>query len=153
MSEENFSDPMNNRDEHSEPCNDYEQGECEGDFDEDVSDIKTPLLLDNAVKTPRSACKDLVFQFPCPTPRSILKSTNNNLVRRAAKTKMRTFLTVPGASVSTSSGQESSSKCPASTPLPLSVLGKINTYTHSHSLQRQFSSFSLGKLDGFAFGQ
>ena len=124
MSEENFSDPVNNGDEHSETCeNDQEEGER--DFDEDVSDIKTPLLLDPAIKTPRSGYKELVFQFPCPTPRSILKSTNHNLVRRAAKSKMRTFLTVPGSSMSTNSGQDSSSKCPASTPLPLSVVGKL----------------------------
>ena len=127
MSEENVRDTVNNGDGHPGTClYEKEHEDDDGDSDEDVSGIRTPLIIDDAIKTPRSGFKELVFQFPSATPRSILKSTNNNLVRRGAKTKMRTFLTVPGTSVSMCSGQESSSKCPASTPLPLSVIGKSN---------------------------
>ena len=125
MAEENCSDPIYYELDHPDICSEYDYDhEEDGDIDKDMTDIKTPLIFDDGNKTPCSGYKDIFFQFPSATPRSILKSTNHNLVSRAVKTKMRTFLTVPGTSLSSHNDRDSSSKCPASTPLPLSTLGK-----------------------------
>ena len=78
-----YSGSSNKSDRDIEEFEDECVDDCDyGDQDVEEEDIKTPLILEgqeSVIKTP--GFRDLVFQFPNVTPRSILKSSNSNRTR------------------------------------------------------------------------
>ena len=99
--------------------------------EESCDNLQTPLIIEGRTSTSTSASyKDLVFQFPSISPRSILKSSNNNCITKKTpnENKIPSFLAVPPSS-SLSKFNSGLKALPspifgASTPLPMSFVGK-----------------------------